>query len=133
FSDNTHNAHYHDQVGIQNVYLGTYKRVDGSTVHGPGLSAAARELSGELDAAMRARLTATVEAMQQLRDRAAAGEAYDQQTGAGNAEGNATVQAAIDALVSQTRSIERVVAALDFSEVSIEGSDSLDQPDAVFQ
>src|SRR5690606_9695335 len=42
FSDNTHNAHYYDQVGIQNVYLGTYKRVDGSVVQGPGLADAVR-------------------------------------------------------------------------------------------
>ena len=38
FSDNTHYSHYYDQVGIMNVYLGTYKRIDGSTVKGPSLS-----------------------------------------------------------------------------------------------
>jgi putative iron-regulated protein len=43
------------------------------------------------------------------------------------------VQAVIDGLVDQTRSIERVVTALDLGDVSIEGSDSLDSPNAVFQ
>jgi putative iron-regulated protein len=34
FSDNTHNSHYYDIVGMQNIYLGSYKRIDGSTVSG---------------------------------------------------------------------------------------------------
>ncbi|MEM8971280.1 MAG: imelysin family protein, partial [Pseudomonadota bacterium] len=38
FSDNTHNSHYYDVVGIQNVYLGRYKRIDGSLVQGPSLA-----------------------------------------------------------------------------------------------
>ena len=62
-----------------------------------------------------------------------AGEAYDQQIGEGNTEGNATVQAAIDALVDQTKSIERAVDALKLDAIAFEGSDSLDSPDKVFQ
>jgi len=50
-----------------------------------------------------------------------------------NAAGNATVQAAIDRLIDQTRSIERVIARLDLGDIELEGSDSLDNPDAVFQ
>ncbi|MGO4840180.1 peptidase, partial [Rhizobiaceae sp. 2RAB30] len=49
------------------------------------------------------------------------------------AEGNATVQAAIDALVDQTKSIERAVGALKLDAIAFEGSDSLDSPDKVFQ
>jgi putative iron-regulated protein len=52
--------------------------------------------------------------------------------GEGNAEGNRVVQDAIDALVAQTRGIERAVALLEL-DVKVEGSDSLDNPDAVFQ
>mgnify|MGYP006198228709 CR=1 FL=1 len=37
----------------------------------------------------------------------------------------------IDGLVDQTRSLERVIAALDLSGVTIEGSDSLDNPGTV--
>ena len=37
------------------------------------------------------------------------------------------------ALVDQTRSIERAVAALGLGAIAVEGSDSLDNPDAVFQ
>ena len=39
FSDNTHYSHYYDALGIRNIYLGEYRRTDGSTVRGPGLSA----------------------------------------------------------------------------------------------
>ena len=38
FSDNTHRSHYNDVVGIQNVYLGEYKRIDGSVVKGQALA-----------------------------------------------------------------------------------------------
>jgi putative iron-regulated protein len=38
----------------------------------------------------------------------------------------------VNGLIDQTRSIERVVAALGAS-IEVEGSDSLDNPDAVFQ
>ena len=48
-------------------------------------------------------------------------------------EGNAIVQAAIDALVAQTRNIERAVTAIGLEGVAVEGSDSLDSPNAVFQ
>ena len=68
-----------------------------------------------------------------LRSRAESVEAYDQMIGEGNASGNAVVQAAIDALVRQTRSIERAVAILSLGSIEIEGSDSLDNPNAVFQ
>jgi putative iron-regulated protein len=82
---------------------------------------------------MRAALDASLAALERIRQRAAAGEAYDQMIGAGNTQGNALVQAAIDRLVEQTRATERVVQALGLGSITIEGSDSLDDPDAVFQ
>ncbi len=60
-------------------------------------------------------------------------EAYDQMIAEGNADGNAVVQAAIDAPIARTRGIERAVALLKLEGVSIEQSDSLTSPDAVFQ
>ncbi len=133
FSDNTHNSHYYDVVGIQNVYLGTYKRPDGSAVEGASLSDLVKEKDAGLDKEMRAKLDATIAAMAAMKERAETVEAYDQMIGEGNEEGNAVVQAAIDALVDQTRSIERVMALLDITGVELEGSDSLDNPNAVFQ
>lgn len=37
FSDNTHRDIYNNALGVQNVYLGQYRRVDGSTVSGTSL------------------------------------------------------------------------------------------------
>jgi putative iron-regulated protein len=134
FSDNTHNSHYYDAQGIANVYLGRYERVDGSTVEGASLADLVAAAVPDLDAEMRARLEATRAAMQMIKDTADRGEmAYDQMIGEDSPEGNAMVQAAIDALLEQTKTIERIVAALDLGPLAFEGSDSLDKPEAVFQ
>jgi len=71
--------------------------------------------------------------MQAMKTRAETVETYDQMIADGNKEGNAVVQAAIDRLVDQTRSLERVITLLELGKVAIEGSDSLDKPDAVFK
>ncbi len=49
-----------------------------------------------------------------------------------NVAGAALIMGGVNGLIDQTRSIERVVAALGTS-IAVEGSDSLDDPDAVFQ
>ena len=133
FSDNTHYSHYYDALGIRNIYLGEYKRIDGSTVKGPGLSALAAAAAPGVDKNLRGQLNATMAAMSDLVKAAEGGEAYDQMVGEGNAKGNARVQAAIDALTAQTKGIEKVVGALQLASIEFEGSDSLDKPEAVFQ
>ncbi len=133
FSDNTHASHYYDALGIRNVYLGAYRRIDGTVVRGPGLSDLVAGADREADAELRERLDATMAAMGEIVRAAEEGEAYDQMIAAGNEAGNARVQAAIDALTAQTRAIERAVAALGLATIAIEGSDSLDDPEAVFE
>ncbi len=133
FSDNTHMSHLYDVVGIRNVYRGSYTRVDGSVVEGPSMAGLIGEADPALAVELATKLDATVAAMEAIAARAEAGEAYDQLIGEGNAEGNALVQAGIDSLVDQTRSIERVVATLKLDAIEFESSDSLDNPDAVFQ
>ncbi|MFB2553125.1 imelysin family protein [Ensifer soli] len=133
FSDNTHNSHLHDQIGIETVYTGSYTRTDGTTLSGPSLSALVAEKDKALDAELTAKLEKTTAAMRAMVERARTTEAYDQMIGEGNAEGNAIVQAAIDGLIDQTKSVERVISSLDLGTIELEGSDSLDNPDAVFQ
>ena len=134
FSDNTHNSHYDDARGIYNVYHGRYRRIDGSVVEGPSLADLVRAAAPEVDAEMRARLDATAAAMQRLKDTADSGAmAYDQMLGESNPEGNAIVQEAVDALKAQTRVMEQAAVALGVESLEIEGSDSLDNPGAVFQ
>ncbi len=131
FSDNTHNSLYYDAKGMQNVYLGTYKRTDGSVIKGPSPSDLVRAKSPEADTRTRASIDETMKRMGAIVQRAAAGEAYDQMIGEGNAEGNAAVDAAIKALIAQAKDFERDIAALDLKAIEFEGSDSLDHPDKV--
>ena len=133
FSDNTHASHLNDAVGIASAYTGEYTRVDGTKMTGPSVSELVVEKDAALDAEMKAKLTKTLDAMNAMAKRAETVEAYDQMIGEGNAEGNATVQAAIDGLIDQTQTIERVIASLDLGTIELEGSDSLDNPNAVFQ
>jgi putative iron-regulated protein len=128
FSDNTHASHFFDALGIRNVYLGAYRRIDRSLVSGPSVSDLVRAKAPEVDAEVRAKLDATMEAMNALYLRALTTESYDQMIGERNAEGNAVVQRVVDALLDLTKAIERAVAALDLKAIEFEGSDSLDNP-----
>ncbi|MDP2520312.1 imelysin family protein [Shimia thalassica] len=133
FSDNTHNSHYYDGKGIQNVYLGSYKRIDGTEVSGASLSDLVSKVDTDLDAEMRAKLDATMTALGAMKAAADNGFAYDQMLERGNTEGEALIMGGVNGLVDQTRSIERVVTVLGLDAISVEGSDSLDNPSSVFQ
>ncbi|MCY4034858.1 MAG: peptidase [Hyphomicrobiales bacterium] len=133
FSDNTHNSHYYDAVGIRNVYFGTYKRTDGTSLTGPSVSELVARQDAGLHDELAADLQSTITAMEKLVARAENVEAYDQMIASGNEEGNAVVQTAIDALIKQAKSVERAIASLELGSVDLEGSDSLDDPDAVFE
>jgi putative iron-regulated protein len=61
------------------------------------------------------------------------GFAYDQMLERGNERGEALIMAGVNGLIDQTRTIERIVTALDLDQIAFEGSDSLDNPSAVFQ
>jgi len=131
FSDNTHASHFFDALGIRNVYLGRYRRADGSFVGGPSVSDLVKAKAPEVDAEMRAKLDATMDAMNALYLRALTTESYDEMIGEGNDEGNKVVQDVVDALLGQTKAIERAVAVLDLKSIEFEGSDSLDAPEKV--
>ncbi|MEP2703438.1 MAG: imelysin family protein [Roseibium sp.] len=133
FSDNTHMSHYNDVVGIRNVYFGEYSSPLGNNVSGASLADMVAKKDPALADEMKTKLDATLAAFEAMKMRAEGGEAYDQMIGEGNEEGNAVVQAAVDALVDQTASIERVVKVLNLNEVAFEGSDSLDSPASVFE
>lgn len=133
FSDNTHNSHYYDGLGVQNVYLGEYVRINGVLVSGPSLSDMVAATDTTLDVEMREKLSTTMMALGRIKTAADTGFKYDQMLERGNAAGKALIMGGVDALVDQTRSIERVVSALGLSQIAFEGSDSLDNPDAVFQ
>ena len=72
-------------------------------------------------------------ALGRIKTAAEAGFAYDQMLARGNAGGETLIMGGVDALIDQTRSIERVVTMLGLDQIAFEGSDSLDAPSAVFQ
>ena len=131
FSDNTQSSHFFDALGIRNVYLGRYRRADGTFVGGPSVSDLVKAKAPEVDAEMRQKLDATMDAMNVLYLRALTTESYDQMIGEGNDAGNKVVQDVVDALLAQTKAIERAVATLDLKSIEFEGSGSLDAPETV--
>ena len=131
FSDNTHASHFYDAKGVQNVYLGTYKRIDGTEMKGASLSNLIAAHDAAIDKTLQEKLASTMTKMQSIVESAEKGEAYDQMIAAGNTAGNAKVQAAIDALVAQAKALEKALPALGLSKIEFEGSDSLDQPKKV--
>jgi putative iron-regulated protein len=133
FSDNTANSHYYDGVGIQNVYLGKYTRVDGSVVSGASISELVAAADPAVDTQLKGELAATVTALGAIKAASDGGMAYDQMLAAGNKEGEALVMGGVNTLVTQTASIERAITTLGLTGTSIEGSESLDNPGAVFQ
>jgi len=131
FSDNTHWSHYYNQVGMRNIYTGRYVRVDGSTVEGPSVSDLAQQASSGANAELLAKLDATDAAMKKMVETAEGGKAYDQMLADGDDEGNQVLDDVVNALKDQTKAITGVVAALQLQSIDFEGSDSLDNPNAV--
>ena len=128
FSDNTHNSHYYDVVGMWSIYSGTVERYDGSVLEGPGLQDLAAEQAPEAQQRLEALMQDALGKFQVIKEKAESGAmAYAQMIGPGNAEGNALVQAAIDSLIAQTRGIEGLVKAMNLT-IEVQGSDSLGKP-----
>jgi putative iron-regulated protein len=130
FSDNTHNSYFYDQVGMMELWNAKYTRLDGSVVQGASMRdfalAKAPAEAAEVDKAM----AATQARLKAIKDTADSGRmAYDQMLAAGNAEGAKLVGDAVDALVAQTRTIERLDSRLGLS-IEIGESDALDHPES---
>ena len=124
FSDNTHNSHFYDALGIRNVYLGEYKRIDGSLLGGPSLSGLVAKADAQADAALKADLDASQAALQKMVDSAEKdGVHFDQLIAADNTAGQQIVRGAIAALVKQTASIEQAAGKLGISDLNPDTAD----------
>ena len=132
FSDNTHNSHFYNVIGIQNVYLGRYKSISGKNINGPSISQAVARIDKELDKELKKSISNTVFYMKKIVESADNGIAYDMLIAENNKRGNKVIQDAVDSLVVQSKGIEKIALTLDIRDLHVEGSDSLDNPDAVF-
>ena len=123
FSDNTHNSHFYNGLGIRNIYLGEYRRVNGELLSGPSLSSLVAKLDPATDATLKADLDNTQARLQALVDSAAQGVHYDQLIAADNAQGNQLIRDGIAALVKQTSSIEQAAAKLGIGDLNPDTAD----------
>jgi putative iron-regulated protein len=125
FSDNTHYSHYYDAKGVQNIYLGEYKRVDGSVVSGTSLSDLIQIKNQSLDSSLRAQLSKTDSTLQEMVDLAEGPQQikFDMMIAAGNAQGEELLNRSIATLVDQTRYIEQVAEALNVDALNPDTAD----------
>jgi len=113
FSNNTHNSHYYDEIGIGQIWRGRYVRLDGTEVEGASLRDYVAGVDPKAAARMDTALDDALAAIKTFHDAAESGTmAYSQMIAAGNATGNRMLQNAMDALVAQTRAIEGTGALL---------------------
>lgn len=124
FSDNTHVDIAENARGIQNVFNGSYVRADGSTVKGASLADLVAVKDKALSQTLTEQLAASQDKAQQVIEAAEQGEHFDQQIRSGNEAGNTRVKAVIEALRTQTGSIEAVSGALGIDNLNPENSDS---------
>lgn len=107
FSDNTHRDMIQDIQGVQNVWLGSYTRLDGSTVSGPGI----QDVIAAVDADLATQITTQIAESLSLAN--ALQPPFDQEIASGNTEGNARVAALITSLQTQESLLEDAFRAFD--------------------
>ena len=133
FSDNTHNSHYYNQVGISNIYFANYKRMNGNEISGYSLSDFIQKTNPKFSKVMNSKIQNATRALSNVRVRAETIESYDQMIAKNNIEGNNTIQVAINALVEESKGFEELVKIIGLKDIKFEGSDSLDSPEDVFK
>jgi putative iron-regulated protein len=114
FSDNTHRDVVNNAKGIQNAWLGQYKRADGTTLAGPSL----RDLVAEKNPALAERTS------KQIAASVAAAEGiqapFDREiVGAKDAAGRLRVQKTIDSLVQQSKDLVESANAAGITKLTL--------------
>ena len=117
FSDNTHRDIVANALGIENVWLGRYKRVNGQELQGPSL----RALVAARDAALAERTT------RQIAASVAAAQAiqapFDREIiGGRDAPGRQRIQKTIDSLVQQSKDLVEAAAAIGITRLTLGNS-----------
>lgn len=125
FSDNTHNSHYFNQIGMMSVWNGRYERASGEVIGGASIAELSAMKSGAEANALNAEMVAVKDAMTVMRDKAeTGGMAYDQMLAEGNSEGAEILMNVVAALIGQAQAVEALGGALGLG-VELEPSDSL--------
>lgn len=115
FSDNTHRDVVNNALRIRNVWLGEYKRADGSVVKGASL----RELIAAKDAPL------AVQATKQISSSVTVAKAiqapFDREiAGAKDAAGHLRIQATIDSLTQQSKDLAGAAKAVGITRLAFD-------------
>ena len=114
FSDNTHRDIVNNAKGIENVWLGTYRRADGTMVQGPSL----RDLVAAKDAALAERASRDIAASVKAAETIQA--PFDREiVGTTDAPGRKRVQAVADALKVQSRDLVDAARAVGIAKLTL--------------
>lgn len=107
FSDSTHLDLLRNEMGIQDVWLGSYTRTDGAILTGPGLITLLEQADPKLAAILQQQLETTIAAIRSIP------APFDQAIlGNDSTPGRLAVKKALDALQAQNTSIVHAAAVL---------------------
>ncbi len=114
FSDNTHRDAVTDALGIENVWLGRYRRADGTLLQGPS----PRDLVAAQDAALAERTS------KQIAQSVAAAQAiqppFDREiVGAKDAPGRLRIQATVNSLIQQSKDLVAAAHAVGITKLTL--------------
>jgi putative iron-regulated protein len=114
FSDNTHRDVVANALGIENVWLGRYRRADGQVLQGASL----RDLVAAKDAGLAERMSRQVAAS--VAGAGALQAPFDREIiGADDAPGRKRVRALIDSLVQQSKDFVAAAHALGITKLTL--------------
>lgn len=114
FSDNTHRDAVTNAQGIQNVWLGSYQRLDGSSLKGPGLRdwvAAHDKAVAEKTSLQIAKSVSSAQTIPAPFDQAI--------QGARDSAARASIQATIDSLTQQSKDLVDAAKAVGFEQLNL--------------
>jgi putative iron-regulated protein len=114
FSDNTHRDIVNNALGIQNVWLGHYKKLDGTVVEGVSLRDFVAEKNSQAADKLTQQLAKSVESAEAIH------APFDREiVGAKDAPGRLRVQATVDSLVQQSKYIVEAASAIGVKQLPL--------------
>lgn len=114
FSDNTHRDAVTNALGIENVWLGRYKRLDGGVLQGPSLRDLVAAKQPELAERTTRRIAQSVAAAEAIQ------APFDREIrGGDDAPGRKRVRAAIDSLVAQSQDLVAAANAVGIARLTL--------------
>lgn len=114
FSDNTHRDVVNNALGIENVWLGRYRRLDGRELQGVGL----RDLVAAANAELAARATQQIHASVQAAEAIQA--PFDREIiGGKEAPGRQRIQQVIDSLIQQSKELVAAANAVGITKLTL--------------